>query len=67
MPEIDGFNVIEQLKNDKEFRDTPIIVLTAKELTAHERARLTGQVDTLLQKGSFLNEELLQRIVKALN
>lgn len=67
MPEVDGFHVIEKLKEDKEFRDTPIIVLTAKELTAQERARLTGQVDTLLQKGSFLSEDLLQRIVEALN
>lgn len=67
MPEVDGFSVIEKLKADKQFRDVPIIVLTAKELTAHERARLTGQVDSLLQKGSFLSEELLQRIVEALN
>lgn len=67
MPQVDGFSVIERLKNDKAFRDVPIIVLTAKELTAHERARLSGQVDTLLQKGSFLSEELLQRIVDALN
>jgi threonine synthase len=67
MPEVDGFTVIERLKSDHQFRDTPIIVLSAKELTAQERARLTGQVETLLQKGSFLSEELLQRIVNALN
>ena len=67
MPEVDGFTVIERLKQDKRFADVPIIVLTAKELTANERARLSGQVDTLLQKGSFLSEELLQRIMKALN
>ena len=67
MPQVDGFSVIEKLKSDKTFRDVPIIVLTAKELTVHERARLSGQVDSLLQKGSFLSEELLQRIVDALN
>ena len=67
MPEVDGFSVIERLKANKLFQDIPIIVMTAKELTAAERARLSGQIDTLLRKGSFLNEELLQRIVEALN
>ncbi len=67
MPEVDGFSVIERLKANKLFQEIPIIVMTAKELTAAERARLSGQIDTLLRKGSFLNEELLQRIVEALN
>jgi len=48
-------------------RHIPIIVLTAKELTVRERVRLNGQIDSLLQKGTFLSEDLLQRIVEALN
>jgi threonine synthase len=67
MPEMDGFQVVERLKANAELRNVPVIVLTAKELTPVERSRLYGQVDSFLQKGSFLNDELLQRIIDTLN
>lgn len=67
MPEMDGFQVIEHLKADPDLRHVPVIVLTAKDLTPDERQRLTGRIVSLLQKGSFLNDELLQRILETLN
>jgi threonine synthase len=67
MPDLDGFQVIDALKADEALRHIPVIVLTAKELTVQERVRLNGQIDSLLQKGTFLSEDLLQRIVEALN
>lgn len=67
MPRLDGFQVIEALKAHEELRQIPVIVLTAKELTVQERHRLDGRIDTVLHKGSFLNEELIQSIVDALN
>jgi threonine synthase len=67
MPRMDGFQVIEAMKADEQLRSIPVIVLTAKELTVREKNLLEGQVDTLLRKGSFLNEDLIQRIVDALN
>ncbi|MFP4321181.1 MAG: threonine synthase [Anaerolineales bacterium] len=66
MPGLDGFQVINEVKADPHLRDTPIIVLTAKDLSVQERNRLDGQIDSVLHKGSFLNEELIQRIVDAL-
>lgn len=67
MPRLDGFGVIDAIKQDEDFHNIPVIVLTAKELSAGERSRLDGQIDTLLYKGSFLNEDLLRTIVDALN
>ncbi len=67
MPDIDGFRVIDALKADENMHDIPIIVLTAKELTVRERERLSGQIDKLLQKGSFMDQDLLQSIVDALS
>jgi len=67
MPHVDGFQVIETLHNDESLRDIPIIVLTAKELTAQERERLSGQIAALLQKGPSMDEKLLQSILAALN
>ncbi len=66
MPTMDGFQLIEQIKADADLAKIPIIVLTAKELTVQERERLSGQIDKLLQKGSFMDETLLQNIMDAL-
>lgn len=67
MPDLDGFQLIDLLKQDQALRTIPVIVMTAKELTVKERERLDGQISSLLQKGTFLNEELLQSIMKALS
>ncbi len=66
MPGVDGFQVIDTLKADEALRSIPVIVMTAKELTVQERERLSGQIESLLQKGAFMNEDLLQSIVEAL-
>lgn len=66
MPELDGFGVVEAMKADPTLKETPIIVITAKELTEDERDRLDGQIKALLQKGSFMDSDLLNDIQKAL-
>jgi threonine synthase len=66
MPEVDGFAVLEALKEEKDLADLPVIVVTAKELTNLERRRLSGHIEALLQKGSFMDEDLLKDIVEAL-
>lgn len=62
MPVLDGFGVLEALQADEELRTIPVIVITAKELTPDERARLSGHVQALLQKGDFTDEELLREL-----
>jgi threonine synthase len=66
MPEMDGFAVIDALRADSQTQDIPIIVVTAKELTPPERSRLNGQIDALLQKGLFMDDELLEDVLGAL-
>jgi threonine synthase len=66
MPEMDGFAVIDALRGDSATQDIPVIVVTAKELTPGERSRLNGQIDSLLQKGSFMDDELLADVLGAL-
>ncbi|MCA9900819.1 MAG: pyridoxal-phosphate dependent enzyme, partial [Anaerolineales bacterium] len=66
MPELDGFGVVEAMKADPTLKETPIIVITAKELTGDEKERLDGQIKALLQKGSFMDSDLLNDIQKAL-
>jgi len=62
MPEIDGFGVLEVLQSEEELQEIPVIVVTAKELTADERARLSGHIQALLQKGVFTDDALLREI-----
>lgn len=66
MPELDGFAVVEAMKSDPRLKEIPIIVITAKELTNDEKERLDGQIKALLQKGSFMDSDLLNDIQKAL-
>lgn len=62
MPEMDGFTVIEALRSKQETATIPVIVATAKELTPDEKNRLGGQIQALLQKGDFLNDEFLEEV-----
>jgi CheY-like chemotaxis protein len=63
MPEMDGFTVLSRMKEEEETADIPVIVITAKELTAQERRRLSGHVESLLQKGSYMDLEMLDDLV----
>jgi threonine synthase len=65
MPEMDGFTVLEALRARPETATIPVIVATAKELTPEEKSRLGGKIQSLMQKGDFLNDEFLEE-VKAL-
>ncbi len=62
MPDMDGFTVMDNLKADEELKNIPVIVITAKELSPRDRQRLQGQIQMLLQKGSFMEEDLLAGI-----
>jgi signal transduction histidine kinase/CheY-like chemotaxis protein len=52
MPEMDGFELLDALAAHFEWRDIPVIVITAKQLSAAERERLRGQVQKVFVKGT---------------
>ncbi|HZY41003.1 MAG TPA: response regulator, partial [Anaerolineae bacterium] len=66
MPDIDGFAVLDSVKSSTLTRHIPVIIVTAKELTADDRARLQGKTVALFNKGMFTAEQLLTDIVTAL-
>ncbi|MBI3814679.1 MAG: response regulator, partial [Nitrospinae bacterium] len=66
MPEVDGFAVIEEAKSNPATKDIPIIVVSAKDITAEDRKRLNGYIEVLIGKGMLNEDELMQEIVKAL-
>jgi CheY-like chemotaxis protein len=62
MPEMDGFEVVARIKNDARFRSIPVVIITAKDLTDEDRARLNGGVARIFRKGTIAREELLREL-----
>jgi threonine synthase len=62
MPEVDGFTVLDALKANPQTSPIPVIVVTAKELTPEEKKRLQGRIHSLMQKGEFMNSDLLEEV-----
>jgi len=65
MPDLNGFEVIEGLRADEETRDIPIIVLTMKDLTEHERETLNRQVLAIMEKTTFGREDFVSEVKRA--
>jgi PAS domain S-box-containing protein len=62
MPEMDGFELVEELRRHERYRNIPVVVVTARDLTPDERARLSGTVERILQKGGLAQGDLLHEI-----
>jgi CheY-like chemotaxis protein len=62
MPEMDGFEFLETLRGLPEFAAIPVVVLTSRDLTPEDRARLDGRVERIVAKGAVGRDELLQAI-----
>jgi len=66
MPRLDGFGVIEQVRQNPETCSIPIIVLTAQSLPDEDVARLQESVTQVMQKQGLTGEILLQKLQQAL-
>ncbi|MAH97925.1 MAG: hybrid sensor histidine kinase/response regulator [Euryarchaeota archaeon] len=62
MPEMDGFEFAEKLREKKEWLDIPVVVITAKDLTNEDHTRLKGNVEAIMQKGSYNKDEILNEV-----
>jgi PAS domain S-box-containing protein len=66
MPEVDGFAFIENLREREPACDVPVVIVTAKDLTAEDHRRLNGHVQAVLQKGGYSRDELLSEVATRL-
>jgi len=67
MPEMDGFEFADRVRRHPEWRSIPIVVVTARDLSTEERRRLSGYVETILQKAGDSHETLLRQVSDRLN
>ena len=59
MPEMDGFELAAELHRRSDWREIPVVVITARDLTAADHERLSGFVERVVQKGALDTEGLL--------
>ena len=62
MPEMDGFEFLEAMRQRGPTRDTAVIVITAKDLTEEDRKRLNGGVERIVQKSPHGTDDLLAEV-----
>jgi signal transduction histidine kinase/CheY-like chemotaxis protein/CHASE3 domain sensor protein len=63
MPEVDGFEVLREIRNLKETRSIPVLILTAKHVTKSELSFLKGNhIYQLIQKGGLNRNDLLEHV-----
>ncbi len=62
MPEMDGFQFVAALQTISAWRRIPIVVVTAKDLNAEERAQLNGYVKHVIEKQAFTRDQLLEEV-----
>ena len=62
MPVMDGFQLVTELQKNEQWRQIPVVVVSAKEITLEDRQRLRSHVKSILKKGAFKREELLREV-----
>jgi signal transduction histidine kinase/DNA-binding response OmpR family regulator len=62
MPEMDGFEFMEELRRHESWGGIPVIVLTSKDVTAEDQQRLNGGVERVIQKAAYTRESLLGEV-----
>jgi GAF domain-containing protein/DNA-binding response OmpR family regulator/HAMP domain-containing protein len=62
MPEMDGFAFLDVLAARADWREIPIIVVTAKQLSAGERERLSRQAQKVMEKATATRVDIAAAI-----
>jgi len=66
MPRMDGFGLLERIKQKKEFQDIPIILVSSLENREHQERGLELGAEAYIVKGKFDQRHLLERIQQLL-
>ena len=62
IPEVDGFEVLANIRSRPEFMRVPVTVMTAVDLSREERELISGRVELVIQKGIYSRNRLMREI-----
>jgi PAS domain S-box-containing protein len=65
MPEVNGFDVVEALRAYPDTARIPILVVTAKQITAEDHVKLSRDVLTIMEKAEFDSDRFLAEVRRA--
>jgi CheY-like chemotaxis protein len=66
MPELNGFEIVEAMRQDPALAQIPVIILSAKVITETDRRRLNGDVLKIVEKSGIRRGMLLAEINRAI-
>ncbi|MCX7984903.1 MAG: response regulator [Bacteroidetes bacterium] len=66
MPEMDGFEVVSHLHNDERYRHIPVVILSGKDVSQQEMAKLREHISEFIQKGELANINLSAAVKRIL-
>lgn len=66
MPDMDGFQVLEALRRDKRLAQVPVLIVTARDISAAEYETLTNSAAAVFQKGAYSRQDLVSWLAQAL-
>jgi CheY-like chemotaxis protein len=67
MPTVNGFDVVQALRERTETARIPVVVVTAKRVTPEDRARLNGYVTAIMEKGQFDRSGFMAEVRRAMS
>ncbi|MEO8078500.1 MAG: response regulator [Acidobacteriota bacterium] len=67
MPDVNGFGVVEALKESPETALIPILIVTAKQISPADRSRLTGYVSVIVESADFDRERFVAEVRRAMS
>jgi len=66
MPGMDGFDVVQQLQENVQWKKIPVVILSGKELTEEDQQRLDSHITQFLKKDAFSTSEISKTIKRIL-
>jgi PAS domain S-box-containing protein len=66
MPDMNGFKILENMRNDEKLRDIPVIVISGMDLSPEQKEQLNEFGQRLFSKGSFTEKELITSLQRSL-
>jgi CheY-like chemotaxis protein len=67
MPDMNGFEVVTALSEEETTAGIPVLVVTAKQVTAEDRVSLNGHVAAIMEKTEFSRERFIAEVRRAMS